>query len=211
MAPTWLVPDSHVVETPYAYPPGADRWRPLDLAVLHWTASPARDYSVRDGADEARVRRWLSGQRGKSSTHLVILRDGTVLQAAPLEARTWHAGKASWDGSARVNERSVGIDVECVGPVRMTGAGLRDYYGGRYLGPAPVDGHEPVTPAQLAALLDLARRIVAVVPTLADPSRWVGHCDVSPGRKSDPGPAFPWVALRAEIARAAVDLTCAPP
>jgi N-acetyl-anhydromuramyl-L-alanine amidase AmpD len=96
--------------------------------------------------------------------------------------------------------------MENVGFLRRApdGVGYVDGYGGRYRGAPPVKTSlgwfEPYTTAQIAALADVARAIVREAPILHDGARWVGHSDVQPG-KSDPGPLFPWDALRALVAK----------
>lgn len=213
---SWLVPESQRELTPYRYHEGKRPASvgPVEVVVIHWTASPAADYDVRRGANEHRLREWLAGRGGRNSTHIVVLRDGLALQGAPLTDRCWHAGQSSWalgaaagEGPSAVNGRSIGIDLENVGPLERRALGHVDTYGGRYLGPMPsqVGGspHEPFTRPQVEALLGLIPDIVAAFPVLADGRRWVGHRDVAPGRKVDPGPAFPWRLLRASVNAAA--------
>lgn len=211
----WLLHEDQREATPFTSK--ASGVRPVECAVIHWSASPARDYGERRGANEARMRSYLRGERGRSSVHFCILRDGTLLQSAPLTARTWHAGQSSWslgaapgEGRSGVNARSIGIELENVGPLEERGGRLVDSYGGTYNGPRPHrtrgEGlHEPFTRPQIEALLGLAGQLVAALPVLADGLRWVGHRDVSPGRKPDPGPPdhFPWRTVRAAVNRAA--------
>ena len=217
---TWIVPDHQREQTPHVYS-GGDAVQPVELVVVHWTASPARDYARKRGADSRRIRSWLSGERGRSSTHFVSMRDGYVLQGAPLTARTWHAGQSSWSlgesagsGRGHVNSRSIGIDLENVGPLRSRDGALVDSYGGTYDGPAAArfggDLFEPFTRAQVEGVLAIVGGLIAAFPVLADPRRWVGHSDVSPGRKADPGPAFPWRLVRAAISAAAAGQSADP-
>mgnify|MGYP001597142049 FL=1 len=201
---TWLVSDRERARTVKRYTSDSRVW-PVELAVIHWTASPMGDGP--DGAAPQRIRTGLTGNARQSSTHFVILRDGSVLQAAPIEDRTWHAGGSTWIGLAGervtdINRRSIGIDLECVGPLAYTRGCWRDDYGGRYEGPLPVaddDEHfEPYREAQILALLGLVPQIVAALPILCHSGRWVGHSDIR-RTKIDPGPAFPWARLRAAV------------
>jgi N-acetyl-anhydromuramyl-L-alanine amidase AmpD len=182
---------------------------PVALAVVHWTGSPPK---APEAPDEARMRAWLADNERQTSTHLVILRDGRVLQAAALTERTWHAGGSTWtdpDGKTMqsINGRSIGIDLENVGFLRRApdGVGFVDGYGGRYKGAdptrTPVGWHEPYTAAQIASMAETVRWLVHELPVLHDPRRWVGHCDIQAG-KSDPGPLFPWPAVRKLAAEA---------
>lgn len=202
--PTWLVRPRDRFMTPHRYRAGG-RVLPVELAVVHWTASPLGHDA--EGANRDRIARWLLGHGRDSSTHFVVLRDGTILQSAPLEDRTWHAGGSAWvalDGAAygNVNNRSIGVDLENVGPLSHTRGCWRDDYGGRYEGPPPYEDrgehYEPYREIQIVALLGLVSQIVAVLPILAHPGRWVGHEEIR-RTKIDPGPAFPWARLRAAL------------
>jgi AmpD protein len=104
------------------------------------------------------------------SAHVVIRRDGAVTQYVPFGARAWHAGKSSYQGREACNDFSVGIELE--------GADHTAYAQPQYL--------------------SLSRLIGALCDTYASLSRShiVGHSDIAPGRKSDPGPAFDWALLR---------------
>jgi N-acetylmuramoyl-L-alanine amidase len=106
------------------------------------------------------------------SAHYLIEEDGCVWQLVAEERRAWHAGAASWQGVTDVNSCSIGIELQNPGQEY----GYRDF-------PA----------AQIAALTGLAGEIVArhAIP----PARVLGHSDVAPARKQDPGERFPWQAL----------------
>lgn len=162
------------------------------MIVLHWTAAPCR--STTDNL--ARIQRWAADAGDKSSTHFVILRTGEVWQMAPTTRATWHAGNSAWtcqDGTKStksVNLFSLGIDFDNVGPVTQGKDGmLYDCYGGRFEGVAQdIKGklYEAPSDNQLWAcrvLLDALRTRFGIAQRDI-----VGHLDVSPGRKIDPGP-----------------------
>jgi AmpD protein len=107
------------------------------------------------------------------SAHALVRRDGEVVQYVPFHRRAWHAGQSRWMGRERCNDFSVGIELE--------GTDARAY-----------------EPAQYAALARLIAALCRAYPTLS-PARVVGHSDVAPGRKSDPGIAFDWPLLRALV------------
>jgi len=112
---------------------------------------------------------------GAVSVHWLIAEDGTVYRMVPEDRRAWHAGVAVWEGETDINSRSIGI--ELVNP-----------------------GDRPFAEPQIVSLLGLAREIMSRHPI--PPERVLGHSDVAPGRKQDPGPFFPWDRLVAEgIAR----------
>lgn len=104
------------------------------------------------------------------SAHLLIRRDGEVVQYVPFHRRAWHAGASSFAGRSRCNDFSIGIELE--------GADDLPYDDRQY--------------PRLAAVIAALR---AAYPAIA-PDRLVGHADIAPGRKTDPGPAFDWARLR---------------
>lgn len=105
------------------------------------------------------------------SAHLLIRRGGELVQYAPFHMRAWHAGVSSFRGRERCNDFSIGVELE--------GA-----------------DHVPYEPAQYRALCEVVMALCTAYPTLAT-DRIVGHSDIAPGRKTDPGPAFDWVRLHA--------------
>lgn len=107
------------------------------------------------------------------SAHLLIRRTGEVVQYVPFQRRAWHAGVSSWQGRERCNDYSIGIELEGT-------------------------DHTPYESTQYAMLA----RVIALLCRSYEPlsaDRVVGHSDVAPGRKSDPGPSFDWPRLRALV------------
>jgi AmpD protein len=103
------------------------------------------------------------------SSHLLIRREGAVVQFVPFIRRAWHAGASRFRGRRRCNDFSIGIELE----------GTDD---------------DAYTEAQYACLVPVVRSIIDAYSSIS--MRTIaGHCDVSPGRKSDPGPAFDWPRL----------------
>jgi N-acetylmuramoyl-L-alanine amidase len=166
---------------------------PVDLVVVHYTASPGAPDSQPE-----RMFRWLDESARRSSTHFIILRDGTIIQAAPTSRRTWHAGGSRWRGKGSVNKRSIGVDLENVGRLYPCPEGFKNSYGGIYAGPTPYQYQatfwEPYTADALDALALLVSDLAAEFPVLRDRERWAGHEEIKK-TKSDPGPAFPWERL----------------
>jgi len=102
------------------------------------------------------------------SSHFFVRRDGEVIQFVSCAQRAWHAGASSWGGRERCNDFSVGIELE----------GADDI---------------PYESAQYEALSRLCDALMRRYPT----RDIVGHSDVAPGRKTDPGPSFDWPRFRA--------------
>jgi AmpD protein len=107
------------------------------------------------------------------SSHLCIFRDGAVTQYVPFDRRAWHAGESRFEGRTRCNDFSIGIELE----------GCDD---------------RPFEPRQYRRLAQVARVLMRAYPDITA-SRVVGHSDIAPGRKTDPGPRFDWQRLHAEI------------
>jgi AmpD protein len=110
------------------------------------------------------------------SSHLCIRRDGAVTQYVKFTDRAWHAGQSSYNGRAACNDFSIGVELEGTDTL----------------------AYEEV---QYEALADVVAALCTAYPRLA-PERLVGHSDISPGRKTDPGPAFDWPYARRLIAGA---------
>ena len=103
------------------------------------------------------------------SAHALIRRDGSVLQFVPFTRRAWHAGESVFRGQQRCNDFAIGIELEG-------------------------EDSLPYTDVQYDILAAVTNALFTAYPRL-DTRHIAGHCDVSPGRKSDPGPAFDWLRL----------------
>ncbi|MEX2353719.1 MAG: 1,6-anhydro-N-acetylmuramyl-L-alanine amidase AmpD [Gammaproteobacteria bacterium] len=102
----------------------------------------------------------------KVSSHLLINRAGALTQYVPFNKRAWHAGESAFDGCSGCNDFSIGIELE----------GCDD---------------EPYETIQYQKLADVVKKLMAEWPQI-NRNRIAGHCDISPGRKTDPGSAFDW-------------------
>jgi AmpD protein len=110
------------------------------------------------------------------SSHLAVARDGAVTQYVKFTERAWHAGQSNYRGREACNDFSVGVELEGTDML-------------------------PYEPAQYGALAEIVAALCAAYPGLS-PDRLVGHSDIAPGRKTDPGPAFDWPRARSLIAAA---------
>jgi N-acetylmuramoyl-L-alanine amidase len=116
----------------------------------------------------------LCDPAAKVSAHYLIDEDGSIAALVPESARAWHAGVSSWQGRARLNDCSIGIEL---------------------VNPGHEWGYRAFPDAQYAACVELCREIVARWPIPA--RRVLGHSDVAPERKQDPGELFDWARLAA--------------
>ncbi|SPF78359.1 N-acetylmuramoyl-L-alanine amidase [Pseudoprimorskyibacter insulae] len=123
-------------------------------------------YTAMKSAEAARD--WLCNPEAQVSAHYVIAEDGRIWQLVDEAARAWHAGAGQWGSCTDVNSRSIGIELSNLGT-------------------------HPFAEPQMAALESLLKGILArwTIP----PERVIGHSDMAPGRKIDPGPRFDWQRL----------------
>lgn len=161
-----------------ARPAGMD----IDLVVVHAISLPPDEFGgpyieqLFTNTLDCTAHPYFAGLRDlRVSAHFFIARDGALCQFVDLFARAWHAGVSRWAGRERCNDFSVGIELE--------GCDTRPFAEAQY--------------QALAVLLDeLFRRLPAL-----ETARVVGHSDVAPGRKTDPGPHFDWARARRGLPR----------
>jgi AmpD protein len=110
------------------------------------------------------------------SAHALIRRDGRIVQYVPFGERAWHAGQSAYRGRSACNDFSIGVELE----------GTDD---------------TPYTDAQYQTLAALSAALLAAYPSLSAQAI-AGHSDVSPGRKTDPGPSFDWTRFRGLLEQA---------
>ncbi len=151
-------------------PPGCT----VDLLVIHHISLPPGEFGgpgilqlFTNALDPAAHPHFESLTATRVSAHFLIRRDGKLLQFVPCARRAWHAGESSWKGRSRCNDFSIGIELEGT-------------------------GEAPFTPPQYRRLAALTRALQARYP-IRD---IVGHSDIAPGRKTDPGPHFDWARYR---------------
>jgi AmpD protein len=104
------------------------------------------------------------------SAHLLIRRDGEPVQFVSFNDRAWHAGQSVWQGREACNDYSIGIECEGADDV-------------------------PYEPAQYQSLHAILPMLLEAYPGITR-ARVVGHSDIAPGRKTDPGPSFDWTGIR---------------
>jgi AmpD protein len=156
---------------------------PVDLLVLHNISLPPDEFGG-PWIEELFLNRldpdahpYFAEIAGlQLSAHLLIRRDGELVQFVPLHERAWHAGASCFAGRERCNDFSIGIELEG-------------------------SDHQPFTDAQYATLVRVSRDIMTRYPAI-DIERITGHSDIAPGRKTDPGPHFDWRRFRRELAQA---------
>ncbi|MEQ6341244.1 MAG: 1,6-anhydro-N-acetylmuramyl-L-alanine amidase AmpD [Gammaproteobacteria bacterium] len=155
----------------------------IDLLVIHGISLPPGDFggpwidALFTNTLDPHAHPYFQEIAGlRVSTHVLIRRDGEIIQYVSLQQRAWHAGQSCFDGRNRCNDFSIGIELE----------GCDD---------------QPYEDAQYLALAEVVREMMAAYPAIT-PDRIVGHSDIAPGRKTDPGPAFEWDRLRMLLGQA---------
>lgn len=114
----------------------------------------------------------LCDSEAKVSSHYLVEEDGAVFRLVPEDRRAWHAGVSYWAGETDINGRSIGVEI---------------------VNPGHEFGYRPFPGAQMAAVTDLCLDILSRHPI--PPQRVLGHSDVAPDRKQDPGELFDWRGL----------------
>jgi AmpD protein len=154
-----------------------------ELIVIHGISLPPGEFGSADierffcGNLPAEGHPYFATLTGlRVSAHLLIDRQGRVNQFVPFHRRAWHAGRSSWQGREACNDFSIGIELE----------GTDDL---------------PYTEWQYPSLIGVIRSLLSAYPTLS-PDHLVGHSDIAPGRKTDPGLSFDWARLRRSVADA---------
>lgn len=153
-------------------PPGTD----IDLIVVHGISLPPGEFGgpwidalFTNTLNPNAHPYFRDLQSMRVSAHLLIRRDGALVQYVPFHRRAWHAGVSRFQGRERCNDFSIGIELE----------GTDDL---------------PYEDVQYRELARMVQNLMKVYP-LIGPRRIVGHSAVAPGRKTDPGPAFDWGRL----------------
>ena len=152
----------------------------ISLIVIHGISLPPGEYGgpwidalFTNRLDPAAHPYFADMANLRVSSHLLICRDGEVVQYVPFTRRAWHAGGSCHEGRTACNDFSIGIELEG-------------------------QDEEPYAAVQYERLAAVINALVKAFPGLSH-ERIVGHCDIAPGRKTDPGPAFDWQLLHAKL------------
>lgn len=163
--------------------------------VIHFTGGTTLDGTVS----------WFMNPAARASAHFVVARDGSIVQMVPLDRRAWHAGESEWDGTKGLNAHSIGIEIVNGGKLRHTDRGWVTW-AEREIPAEQVAvvthkqetseaGWHEYTVEQIDAVLELCVALNSAFGC----KDVLGHDDIAPGRKVDPGPLFPMAALRSRL------------
>lgn len=170
-------PSTHcIVGVEFIASPNFDERPPesvIDLLVIHNISLPPNEFGgsyvkefFQNKLDSSTHPYFQQIKNLQVSSHLLIDRTGKLTQFVPFNKRAWHAGQSCFEGRERCNDFSIGIELE--------GADDIEY-----------------TEAQYRVLRVVISSLQMTYPGLSN-HQIVGHCDIAPGRKTDPGPAFDW-------------------
>lgn len=168
-----------------------------DTIIIHYTAAPSASSAIN----------WLTNKAANASAHLVIARDGKITQLADFNIITWHAGKSQWRDREGLNNYSIGIEIDNCGLLRKIDS--KTYQCGE-TGPKftkedviiavhrngkKAEAWHKYTDIQIERVKEICKLLIEEY----DIKFILGHEEIAPGRKTDPGPAFPLDELRKEL------------
>ena len=161
--------------------------------VFHYTAGRSAESSVESLCTRK--------PQGNASAHLVLARDGRIVQLVPFDIVAWHAGVSQWNGMVGLNQASIGIEMDNAGAMSRVGDKFVAWFGKEYAANEVMlaehkhgGGIRPwhaYTEVQIERALELAQLLVNHYSL----EGVLGHEDIAQGRKQDPGPAFPLASI----------------
>ena len=163
--------------------------------VFHFTAGRSASSSID----------WLCNPDAKASAHLVLARDGSITQLAPFNIKTWHAGISHWDGLSGLNSHSIGIELDNAGRMTRVGSNYKSWFQKEYpeneVIQARHKNEQDLTYWHTYTEIQIERGILLadLLSKEYDLKDILGHDDIAPARKTDPGPAFPLSNIRSRI------------
>lgn len=172
-----------------------------EFLVMHFTALESPQAAID----------LLKKRETQASAHLIIGREGSITQMVPFDTVAWHAGKSFWDGRHGLNPFSIGIELDNAGRLTRQGSKWVTWFGKQIPDEEVIEathknetsptGWHAYTAAQLQVALEVGTLLVQTYK-LKDV---IGHDDIAPRRKNDPGPAFPMMNFRGRLMGRAED------
>ena len=165
--------------------------------ILHYTAGRSLESSVESLCTRK--------PHGNASAHIVLGRDGRIVQLAPFNVVTWHAGVSQWAGLVGLNSHSIGIEMDNAGLLKKVGSQYQAWFAKVYPDDEVVlaahrnGGPESPWHAYSEAQIERAIELADLLVDHYGLQDVLGHEDIAPTRKVDPGPAFPLAAVRSRV------------
>ena len=185
--------------TPYPFKASPNLGGPIlshDYLIIHYTEG-----QTVKGAVE-----WLTSHESKVSAHLVIGRDGSMFQLVPFDRTAVHTGRSQWQGRKGLARYSIGIELDNAGKMSRKGVKWVSGFGKAYPESDILEGVHKFGARKYGwhmypqAQLEAAAEVAAVLVREYGIGEILGHDDIAPKRKWDPGPAFPTDQFRATVA-----------
>jgi len=180
---------------PFAYSPNFSGDLRPRFIIGHYTAGGTAEGAVS----------WLTNPDARASAHLVIGRDTDITQLVPFDKIAWHAGMSTWNGLVGLNSYSIGIELDNAGRLQLQNGVWKSWWGRVYDASevlvaehehgGGVCGWHTYPEAQIQTALD----VCVALARHYEIEDMLGHDDISPGRKTDPGPAFPMASFKAKV------------
>jgi len=166
-----------------------------DTIVIHYTAGASTESAIRTLCDRKR----------KVSAHLVVGRDGAVTQLLPFNIVGWHAGRSAWGERTSLNRYSIGIEIDNAGQLSERDGCYESWFGRTYPAEEVLHGtHRNHSEASYwhrytDEQLEVVEAICAALIQRYGIQYILGHEEIAPSRKIDPGPAFPLDSMRTRL------------
>ncbi|MDZ7754071.1 MAG: N-acetylmuramoyl-L-alanine amidase [Gammaproteobacteria bacterium] len=180
---------------PFAQSPNVGGVLEPKYLVIHFTAGSSAQGSIN----------WLRNRAARASAHLVIARNGEVTQLVPFNRVAWHAGASEWEGLRGMNRHSIGIELDNGGRLERKGNRWCSWFSAVYPEEeVMLASHRHETEAcgwhvYTSEQLEMTMEVCQVIIGKYGLHGIAGHDEIAPGRKSDPGPAFPMANFRARL------------
>jgi N-acetylmuramoyl-L-alanine amidase len=161
-----------------------------DAIIIHYTAGASASSSIKS----------LCNPSSKASAHIVVAKDGTITQLVPFNVKAWHAGKSEYNGRKNYNDFSIGIEIDNAGQLKLSNGKYTSWFNTEY-DEADVYTHtegnkqtywHKYTIEQVEAIKNVCRALMNEYCI----NELLGHNEIAPTRKIDPGKAFDMYWLR---------------
>ena len=166
-----------------------------EYLIIHFTKGASASSSIN----------WLTNPDAKASAHLVIAKDGAVTQLVDFNRRAWHAGRSRWENRVGLNTYSIGIELDNYGDLIGEPGNWKTGWGHAVDDsevvrlPHKYDGKERGWNFYPEPQLDATLKVAQLLMKEYNLKNVLGHDDIAPGRKLDPGPAFPMDSFRSAL------------
>ena len=162
-----------------------------DTIIIHYTGGSSAQSAVST----------LTNPNARASAHIVIGQNAEIIQLVPFNVIAWHAGKSAYNGRENLNKYSIGIEIDNAGPLTLKNGKYKSWFGKSYPENEVVtarhkNGGKYLYWHKFTALqVEAVKNLSVLLKENYNIQTILGHDDISPGRKSDPGPAYPMIEL----------------